>query len=90
MDGIIKDYEEFVKAANQIRAMVKKGSVSYEEKVKGAFLVTDMKQRNLSLQQATKKLSDDVISFGSRVSDLGTTHHTTAYKIAQINKVQNT
>ncbi|CBY19309.1 unnamed protein product [Oikopleura dioica] len=86
MDGIINDYEEFVKAANQIRSIVKKGSAIYEERVKGAFLVTEMKQRNACLQQATKKLTDEVIGFGNKVSDLGTSHHTTAYKIAQINK----
>ena len=84
MDGIINDYEEFVKAANQIRSIVKKGSAIYEERVKGAFLVTEMKQRNACLQQATKKLTDEVIGFGNKVSDLGTSHHTTAYKIAQI------
>ena len=87
MDGILSDYESFVKAANTIREMVKKGSVTYEERVKGAFLITDMKNLNLKLQRATKELTEDVINFGNKVSEKGTNHHTTAYKIAQINKV---
>ncbi|CAG5100448.1 Oidioi.mRNA.OKI2018_I69.XSR.g17002.t1.cds [Oikopleura dioica] len=49
-------------------------------------LLVDLVDVPLYVCRATKELTEDVINFGNKVSEKGTNHHTTAYKIAQINK----